>query len=442
MKNVYALLLSFLLFQSLYAQNWIVQDPQFLSMYGSGSDKASLRSLNDVWVYRTGSDAEFSKTQNGGSIWNSGSFAQINSFYSTPYSINGFSAIDQNTAWIMTYGAVSNSYYTTIWKTTNGGTTWVQQMTGLPNRSGKFIHFFDANVGVALIDKEFVPYNSYNFYRTTNGGTSWSLLPHSSSPAVTGNADNNSFNLVDNTIYIFEKNTSIHRIMKSTDQGLTWSTLTGTVGGTHRNIMTWSTALKGFIVEQDFTNSNVMVMKKTLDGGTTWNVVPYSGISTPYLTDIAYVPGTDILIGTGGPYYVGSWISSNGGSTWSTLDNSSGIAHFSVDCMSSNNVGVCYSVGHLQSLNKRVVFKLLFPELSVSEVSSKWESIYPNPASDEINIKTDKKIKSSTLYDSSGRIVLKAETKNINVSSLQKGNYILRIQYDNGSEVSEKIVKE
>lgn len=431
-----------MLYHNVFSQTWTVQDPQFSVPAGSSADKADIRTLDNVWAYTTGS--QFSRTQNGGSTWNAGFFTQINAFYNgAPYSIDGFSGLDNNTAWVMTYAYTATVNYATIWKTIDGGSTWISQLNGLPNRAGNFVHFFDANIGVAVIGKEFL-YNTYNYYRTTNGGTTWSLLPTTSSPTVAGNPDQNDIIVVDNTMFIFEKNfsTNVQKIIKSSDQGLTWSRLPATVGGTDRNVMTWSTAMKGFMVEQSFTNTNVMVMKKTVDGGNTWSTVSYSGITTPYLTDIAYVPGTDILIGTGGPNFVSSWISNNGGNTWTNIDNSNATPHFSVDCASANNVGVCYSVGYSQALNKRVVYKMLFPSLSVGDVTPKWEGIYPNPTRDEINIKTEKKIKFSTLYDVSGKIVLKADKKRIDVSSIAKGIYILKVQFDNGSEVSEKIIKE
>lgn len=71
------------------------------------------------------------------------------------------------------------------------------------------------------------------------------------------------------------------------------------------------------------------------------------------------------------------------------------------------------------------------PRLGTSETENTAEVfIYPNPTHDFINIRNYKNISSYKIFDFSGRIVLSKNnfTENrIDVSSLQKGNYILEI---------------
>ena len=68
-------------------------------------------------------------------------------------------------------------------------------------------------------------------------------------------------------------------------------------------------------------------------------------------------------------------------------------------------------------------------------------SIYPNPASEVLNIKTKDRIKSAAIYDMSGKkINVSVKDSQIDVSALQNGNYIITVQTDKG-EFTEKFIK-
>lgn len=67
-------------------------------------------------------------------------------------------------------------------------------------------------------------------------------------------------------------------------------------------------------------------------------------------------------------------------------------------------------------------------------------SIYPNPASAYINIDSgNEKILSWELFDVSGRSVLKGSSDKVNVQSLPKANYILKIN-TNYQEITKKVI--
>lgn len=81
-------------------------------------------------------------------------------------------------------------------------------------------------------------------------------------------------------------------------------------------------------------------------------------------------------------------------------------------------------------------------QMAVSDVSRSQISIYPNPASEFLNIRTDDKIKSVKIYSATGNLV---NTENdhlsiLNIASLPKGNYMITIETDKGSE-TKKIIK-
>ncbi|MBB4806772.1 hypothetical protein HNP38_002068 [Chryseobacterium defluvii] len=86
--------------------------------------------------------------------------------------------------------------------------------------------------------------------------------------------------------------------------------------------------------------------------------------------------------------------------------------------------------------------KIMTGVLSTNEVSKTRTNIFPNPTKGEINIRTDKKIKSSTLFDMAGKSLLKSNAEKIDISSLPKGTYLMQIEFNDGTTSNEKIIRE
>ena len=92
-----------------------------------------------------------------------------------------------------------------------------------------------------------------------------------------------------------------------------------------------------------------------------------------------------------------------------------------------------------------------FPELQMQynilsglpEINSIKISIYPNPAKDEIFIKSELQIKKIEIYSATGALLLSDNNFNgrMSISSLLKGIYLVKVYTDNGITVS-KIMKE
>jgi hypothetical protein len=81
--------------------------------------------------------------------------------------------------------------------------------------------------------------------------------------------------------------------------------------------------------------------------------------------------------------------------------------------------------------------------LATSEVSKKENiTISPNPATDVLNIETDKKIISALVFDSTGSLVrtLLNPDKKIYVADLATGNYLIKVKTDT-SEFTKKFIK-
>ena len=69
-------------------------------------------------------------------------------------------------------------------------------------------------------------------------------------------------------------------------------------------------------------------------------------------------------------------------------------------------------------------------------------SVFPNPAVDVVHFNTDGKIVSAEIFDAAGKLVKSAKdgAKSVNVSSLAKGSYIVKVQTESAVHTA-KIIK-
>ena len=68
---------------------------------------------------------------------------------------------------------------------------------------------------------------------------------------------------------------------------------------------------------------------------------------------------------------------------------------------------------------------------STEDVFANKFSVYPNPSSDVLNIRTDEPIEKVELYNTIGQLIVAKKTTNINISSINIGVYILKIYSGN-----------
>jgi hypothetical protein len=116
------------------------------------------------------------------------------------------------------------------------------------------------------------------------------------------------------------------------------------------------------------------------------------------------------------------------------------VQHLDVKCF---NASTCYSGGFNTSATVGGMFKSA-QVLATSEVAGtiKHSSIYPNPTQGEINIKTDKKVKTTSVLDFSGKSVMKTDAAKPDLSSLPKGTYLIQIEFTDGTSSTEKVIKQ
>lgn len=79
--------------------------------------------------------------------------------------------------------------------------------------------------------------------------------------------------------------------------------------------------------------------------------------------------------------------------------------------------------------------------LGIADIKETSYSIYPNPTSDLLYIESSKLLKNTRLINSLGQVVLESKEKEINMAELATGVYILKIEFSNGVQTTERIVK-
>lgn len=79
--------------------------------------------------------------------------------------------------------------------------------------------------------------------------------------------------------------------------------------------------------------------------------------------------------------------------------------------------------------------------LAVNDVKKSKIQIYPNPAKDKFTINTTDKIENIEVYLQTGQLLKTANKREINISNLPKGNYLVKIKTDK-ENLSQKLIKE
>jgi photosystem II stability/assembly factor-like uncharacterized protein len=303
MKKLHLIILFFIFFY-VVAQAQFNICPMGSYTYGVGP----VHAVDDQVFWASRNDATGTiVTTDGGNTWAQSSFTDPKAF--PVYCIHAF---DANTAFVTA---------STIYKTTNRGTTWTPapgvftNSTSFPNT----IHFFDQNNGVAMGD----PVDGYfEIYTTSNAGVNWVRVPQGNIPApLTGEAGIVNVHAYANDSYWFS--TTNARLFRSTDRGYTWtcSQLPTIVGGYIS--MAFRDELHGLadsMIGSDFA------IGRTSDGGDTWTYELMPEWITGW-ANLSYIPGTTATYTINSISYSGNELrtiilfTKDDGLTWNRMDD-------------------------------------------------------------------------------------------------------------------------
>lgn len=383
---------------------------------------------------------EFTRTVNGGNTWAPGTITFTGS---TTTAIANMCAFNDTVCYAAMYpGAAANGGY--VAKTVDGGTTW--SITNSPSFSTSwldFVHFFDANNGVAVGDPSGT---DYVIFTTGNGGTSWTQVAASTLPNCTSSetAIVNQYDAVGNTIWF---GTTKGRMYKSTDKGLTWTvaTVTGFTTSTYVTPV-FKDANTGIAIGT--TTTGYYGIKKTTDGGSTWSALTPTGYYLK-IPNLDYVPGTSAMwvLGASGPG-TGSSYSTNDCSSFLDIDTASTIQYtcvkfYDVNTGWAGSFNTSSTDGGIYKWNPSVVVGTHDIPNLVDKIS-----IFPNPANDYLQVQFTDFFNSDAsigIYDLLGGLVYSENVNpafndvvTIDLSTLKAGMYMVTVT-DGEKIVSKKV---
>ncbi len=425
------------------AQFWMSQGTNWPTSWGV--DEISIVDANTAWMTAydgTGAQTypkDFAKTTNGGATWTSMTAEEIPS----GALLSDLAAVDGNTAYLITAPSTGGATNNGIWKTTDGGTTWVKYTaTSIFGASASFanhIYFWDANNGYSGGDPISGKFEMYN---TTDGGATWNVI---STAPVPQNGDEFTYTgvkkVVGDNIWL---GTSTGRILRSNDRGITWSAFIspaidfgGVITAGSSASFAFSDANNGLLITDD---GGVAFIYQTTDGGATWEDIFPDG--TWYPGDIAHVPGTAgtfVSSGINAATFTGSSYSRDGGLTWIDID--SGEQRGRLEFL-NGTTGWCGQFSDGPGGATGVMkFDGDLSDMAVVDVNTKSNlQAYPNPSSSVINFSAKNEITQVNMIDTTGRVVMQVKGNKVNVSSLSAGIYIAQVRYANGGVENTKVV--
>jgi|GEM_PF-3118262 len=188
------------------------------------------------------------KTSNGGTIW-----SETVVIDTEPVTFNNGFFRTINTGWLVgAYWTNGARPVPTIYKTTNGGSSWTNyEALSFPYTFLNSLDFFDDNYGCAVG-------SSGVFLLTTNGGNTYS------SGTIAGSPSLNSVKCISSSIYIAVGNIENNSIIaKTTSGGADWTT--SSLGATIFNDIYFINSNTGWIAG---TSGKIF---KTTDGGANWS---------------------------------------------------------------------------------------------------------------------------------------------------------------------------
>jgi len=444
MKKIYfmALALAGLSFSN--AQFWVDQATNWTTSWGVR--EISIADASTAWISSydgTGAQTyphDLAVTTDGGATWNA-----VNAGVATNALISDIAAVDGNTAFIVTAPFSGSGSANGIWKTTDGGATWVSQPSfgSTSNSFANQIYFWDADNGFAAGDPV---EGKFEMYKTSNGGATWTAVAGAPAP-LGGQGGEFSYtgikHVVGDNIWL---GTDQGRLLRSNDRGTTWEaffspaidfgavTTPGSTGS-----FAFADANNGLLITVD--NDTNAVLYRSTDGGENWDEVSANGVW--YFGDVAYVPGTvDTYVTTGiantDVIYQGSSYSQDGGDTWTEID--AGAQRGTVEFF-NGTTGWCgqFSDGPGGTLGI-MKYDGNLGDMAVSDVNKTQLQVYPNPSSNVINFNAQREISMVTLRDMTGKIVSRTKGTQVNVSALPAGVYVAQVLYINNGVENVKVV--
>lgn len=216
--------------------------------------------------------------------------------------------LDENIGW------AANGYNAAVYKTTDGGVTWSEQLNESMLGGAYYfrnIEFLNSNIG-------FLGTLNGEFFKTIDGGDNWTLVDNiPTNPLAICGLDT----IGESTIYGCGAYFTPAYIIKSTDSGTTWQYIDMSAYANALVEIYFLDENTGFVSGK---NSNGGTILKTTDGGITWTEIFNSNIIGEYVWKLQILENSpNVFFGSieSVSPYLGQLIKSTDyGNTWNSYD--------------------------------------------------------------------------------------------------------------------------
>lgn len=308
--------------------------------------------------------------------------------------IDDFEMINQDRGFLVTSSGQ-------LMVTGDGSETWQDyESGGLSWDNLNYIEFLNENIGYHS------QYGFHSFYKTENGGESWS-------PVLDGSLRGEIRIVDESVVFIADEDFDITTIYRSVDGGDSWDEMSTFENPNLRDFYFLNESIGFAITASEFL--------KTVDGGETWvlSTGPEDALGFQQILFLNEQVGFLWNSATGASLYS----TSNGGETW--IDE--GLSNMKV--IEKDNEYV-YAAGNRGKIYRRTISALL------SAFDNQEEDAlhtFPNPAYGFVNISLGKEDwERIEIFDLNGRVVYESavhgsELLQISLSSFQNGLYLLKL---------------
>ncbi|TAH25124.1 MAG: T9SS C-terminal target domain-containing protein [Cytophagales bacterium] len=304
-----------------------------------------------------------------------------------------------------------------VLKSVNDGNDWTVLNTEVKNNLNS-IYFVDKDLGIAVGD-------SGTIIKTINGGTTWASINASTKAKL------NRVKIKDVNVYICSDTLEggLGVFYKSHNLGDSFSKI---------NISGYPESFFGLSFINDSTGhmcGTTGTIIKTTDYGKTWSQMLTN--TTDEFFDVEFADESrGIAVGNFGLIYE----TSDGGETW---DQNQGVITVALYDLSYTDINNAWAVGRTGGVAK---YTNNFKPTSVKSVVSNFTNLqlFPNPSNGKINISTNEKINQLELINYSGTVIKSSSFNESQITynipeNLSEGIYFIRLIGDQGSKTT-KIV--
>ncbi len=398
MKKLVLILLTVLSLHSLEAQTWHELE------VGTTENLNKVYFVNDSAGFILGNNGLLLKTINGGNSW------EILTL-TVQHNLTAISFANEEVGFI-------NGL-----KTTDGGTTWIPQVS---SEDYGLLYAYTEN---RILAGHGTSFNGL-IYESNDGGQSWDTIYNFGGLTMFNDCD-----FVNPNVGYVSSWYSGH-LFNTTDAGVTWNELViDEVDGNSwasddfRSVAFPSQAI-GLVTHQ----SGVL---KTPDAGITWSEIKPAGINTGFYPQSILAPSTNryILVGSGNTTpFEKIYETFDGGSSWvgsaNTTENMSNVACSAVNCFAVGSNGTVYRKETTASISENPGEALI--------------AIFPNPSKGVLNITYEEKVSEMRIYDLTGKLHDSFTNTDgaVEISQLNAGMYFLELVLENGGKIIAEFIKE